>query len=91
MMNRSGFTLVELLVTILIAGILLVIIAGVVDSSSKLTNKDIGQMNASQNAQGALDMILNDVRNAGENLDTSVGDNFSSISSQPGKSNSQPH
>lgn len=73
MMNRSGFTLVELLVTILIAGILLVIIAGVVDSSSKLTNKDLGQMNASQNAQGALDMILNDVRNAGENLDTTIG------------------
>lgn len=72
-MRNHGLTLVELLVTIAISSLLLMVIGTAVTTSTRLMNTDLGQVNASHNAQAALDMILNDVRNAGENLDTTIG------------------
>ncbi len=70
---KQGFTLIELLVSIALLAILMTIVFNTFLSSNNLVETDIGRINATQNTQGAMDLLVADVRQAGENLDLSLG------------------
>lgn len=65
---QRGLTLVELLVTLALAVVVLTVAAQMFAGSSRLVESDTGRVMALQNGQTALDMIVNDARQAGENM-----------------------
>ncbi|WP_288481215.1 prepilin-type N-terminal cleavage/methylation domain-containing protein [uncultured Deinococcus sp.] len=68
MRQTAGFTLVELLITMLIAGILLTAVASMVISSARLHRSDLQRAEDDRTLRGAMDMITADLREAGERL-----------------------
>lgn len=71
--NKSGFTLVELLVGMALLAAVLLVASTVLSSSNQITEDDTARIMASQNVQAAADMIANDLRQAGENLELDLG------------------
>lgn len=71
--HEQGFTLVELLISMLILGVILAAAFSVFQSTNSFVEADTGRVTASQNTQGALDILVADVRQAGENLDLRLG------------------
>lgn len=71
MRRQQGFTITELLVTLAIFGILGTIAFGIYISSAKLFNTDQGRINTNQNLRTGLDLMAQDLREAGESLSTS--------------------
>lgn len=69
----SGFTLVELLVAMALFLVVITVAFDAFSSSNKLVEADTNRVMASQNAQGALDILASDVRQAGENLELDLG------------------
>lgn len=70
----DGFTLIEMLVVIALLGILMMISSQIFLSSLKTTENDSSRMAATQNIQSATDIMVADIRQAGENLGSlSVG------------------
>ncbi|WP_155298724.1 PilW family protein [Deinococcus kurensis] len=76
--QTGGFTLVELLIGMSLLIAVMTIAFMLFQSSNKLIETDAGRVNAMQNTQTALDIMTNDLRQAGENLTTS-GPNISGI------------
>ncbi|AXH00806.1 prepilin-type N-terminal cleavage/methylation domain-containing protein (plasmid) [Deinococcus wulumuqiensis] len=70
---QQGFTLIELLVSMGLLGILLLVVFSIFMSSNNLIETDTSRVNATQNTQSAMDLLASDVRQAGENLDLSLG------------------
>ncbi|SMB95677.1 PilW family protein [Deinococcus hopiensis] len=70
---EKGFTLLEILVATSIGAMVLGLAFTYYINISKLSSNDSSRVAASQNAQGAIDMLSNDLRQAGENLDFGLG------------------
>jgi prepilin-type N-terminal cleavage/methylation domain-containing protein len=73
MRRQQGFTLTELLVTMAVFSILGTIGFGIYNSSAKLFSTDQGRINTNQNLRTSLDLMSQDLREAGEGLTRSVG------------------
>ena len=71
--RQSGFTLVELLIGMALLLIMLTVAFTIFSSSNQIVESDTGRIMASQNTQAAADMIVNDLRQAGENLELELG------------------
>ncbi len=69
----SGFTLLELLVAMALFIVVITVAFDAFSSSNKLVEADTNRVMASQNVQGALDILASDVRQAGENLELDLG------------------
>lgn len=67
----QGLTLVELLVTMLISGLLMILTLGVVNGNRRLYDTDSRRIEVNQNLQSALRVVSNDVRQTGERLGSS--------------------
>lgn len=68
-MNRdAGFTLVELLITMGIALVILTATLQLILSSRTVYNKDSARVEANQNLRSGMDLMRDDVRQAGERL-----------------------
>lgn len=67
----QGFTLIELLVGMSLLTLIMTIAFNLFQGSNRLVEADTSRVSAMQNAQTALDIIANDLRQAGENLTTS--------------------
>lgn len=67
----DGFTITELLIGMSLLVTVMMIAFVLFQNSNKLIETDAGRVNAMQNAQTALDIVTNDLRQAGENLTTS--------------------
>ncbi|WP_158263788.1 PulJ/GspJ family protein [Deinococcus arcticus] len=65
---QAGFTLTELLVSMSLLAVVMMVAFSLFDSSNDLVESDTGRIMAAQNTQSALDIISNDLRQAGENL-----------------------
>lgn len=65
---EQGLTLVELLVTMMISGLLLTLTLGVVNGNRRLYDTDSRRIEVNQNLQSALRVVSNDVRQTGERL-----------------------
>ncbi|PNY81166.1 PilW family protein [Deinococcus koreensis] len=70
--REQGLTLVELLVTMMISGLLLVLTLEVVNSNRRLYDTDSRRVEVNQNLQSALRVVSNDVRQTGERLRRNV-------------------
>ncbi|MGY2892449.1 PulJ/GspJ family protein [Deinococcus sp. UYEF24] len=68
MRRQQGFTLTELLVTMAVFSILGTIGFGIYNSSAKLFSTDQGRINTNQNLRTSLDLMTQDLREAGEGL-----------------------
>lgn len=71
--GQQGFTLVEVLVSLALLGILMLVVFATFMSSNQLVETDTGRVNALQNTQAAMDLLASDLRQAGENLDLQLG------------------
>lgn len=63
----------EMLVSLGLFGLLSMLAFMTFTRTNNAVTKDAGSVSAGQSAQGALDIMLNDVREAGENLDLGLG------------------
>ncbi|MBZ9752078.1 prepilin-type N-terminal cleavage/methylation domain-containing protein [Deinococcus sp. HMF7604] len=66
--RQEGFTLTELLVGMSLLAAVMMIAFSMFQSSNQLVESDTSRIMAAQNAQTALDIMTNDLRQAGENL-----------------------
>ncbi|MVN88174.1 prepilin-type N-terminal cleavage/methylation domain-containing protein [Deinococcus sp. HMF7620] len=66
--RQTGFTLTELLVGMSLLAAVMTIAFSMFQSSNQLVESDTSRIMAAQNAQTALDIMTNDLRQAGENL-----------------------
>jgi type II secretory pathway pseudopilin PulG len=62
--EENGLTLVELLVTILVMGLVVTAILGVLDTSARIAPKDVERANAIGEAQTGLNRIVRELRQA---------------------------
>lgn len=93
MNNKQGFTFLELLVAMAIFTIIASVSISYFMSSNKLMQKDTDRVITGQNGQAALDLMVADIRQAGENLNTDgvlnqiqiSGVEFSNVPAQNGK------
>lgn len=67
--RMAGFTLVELLVSMAILGVVLTIAFSLFSGSNQLISVDTKRVTSGREAQAALDLMVADIRQAGENLD----------------------
>lgn len=66
--SSSGFTLVELIVSLVISGILLSLVLSILVANRKLFAEDIARNEVAQNLRAAIDIIGTDVKQAGERI-----------------------
>lgn len=69
----EGLTLIELLIAIVVAAILLTAVIGLTLSSNRLFGADRARTELNQNLRSALDIVGNDIRVAGERLNSFTG------------------
>ncbi len=66
--RTAGLTLIEMLIAIALFGVVITVAFGVFSSTNRLVEADTGRINAAQNVQSAMDLLVSDLRQAGENL-----------------------
>lgn len=71
--RTQGFTLIELLLAMALFLVVVTIAMNAFTSSNRLIETDTGRIAASQNVRSALDILVADVRQAGEYLDLTLG------------------
>jgi len=64
----QGFTLIEVLVTVVLLAVVLTVVVNLVLSGLKISGADQGRVAANGNVRGTMDVLSSDVRQAGENL-----------------------
>lgn len=67
---RAGFTLVELMITLVLMGIVLAVLATVMISSQRSKADTEGRLEAQQSGRSISDLIAQDIRTAGYGIDT---------------------
>ena len=68
--REAGITLTEMLVTLVIFTVVGSIVFSLYNSSAKLISADQGRVNTNQNLRTSLDLMTQDLRQAGESLST---------------------
>ena len=82
--HEQGLTLVELLISMAISGLLLTLTFSVVNGNRRLYDSDSRRIEVNQNLQSTLRVISNDVRQAGERL----GQSFPALEVKTGTTDS---
>ncbi|HYR10498.1 MAG TPA: prepilin-type N-terminal cleavage/methylation domain-containing protein [Longimicrobium sp.] len=62
--GRRGFTLVELLISLVIGALIISVVLQFVSGQARLTTMQSGRQEVQQNARGALEMVSSDLRGA---------------------------
>jgi prepilin-type N-terminal cleavage/methylation domain-containing protein len=62
--GRRGFTLVELLISLVLGALIITVVLKFVSGQTRLTTMQSGREEVQQNARGALEMIASDLRGA---------------------------
>ncbi len=68
--KSSGFTLVELMIGLVVAGLAAIAAVGVFSAQNRASASNHAQVDAQQNARAAMDLITRELRQAGINTDT---------------------
>lgn len=66
--RTAGLTLIEMLIALALFSAVMTIAFSVFSNTNKLVQADTGRINAAQNVQSAMDLLVSDLRQAGENL-----------------------
>lgn len=67
--NARGFTLIELMITLVVLAVVVIALAGVILTTSRSKTSSVNSIESSQSARIATDMIARDLRSAGYGAD----------------------
>lgn len=72
-MKKNGITLIELLLTLTLLGVMAVIVMGTISLSKIMFNRNISQATVQSNLKAAIDIMVRDLQEAQKGIDSGCG------------------